>query len=54
MAKEVSQKKEGDTSAGRYPLESGRTSLESARLGILNNVNLDERACPSLRGDNIQ
>jgi len=44
MAIEVSRKKKADTSpgTGRYPPESGRASLESTRLGIMNSVNLKE------------
>jgi len=55
MAIEVSRKKKGDTSpgTGRCPLESGRASLESARLGVMISVNLDGRACPSPKVDNI-
>jgi len=55
MAIEVSRKKKADTSpgTGRCPLESGRASLESARLRVMISVNLDGRACPSLKVDNI-
>jgi len=35
-------------------LELGRASLESARLGVMNSVNLDGRVCPSPKVDNIQ
>jgi len=56
MAIEISRKKKADTSLGigRCPLESGSASLESARLGVMNSVNLDGRACPSLKVDNIE
>ena len=56
MAIEVSRKKKADTSLGtrRCPLESGRASLESARIGVMNTVNLHGRECPSLKVDNIQ
>jgi len=55
MAIEVSRKKKADTSpgTGRCPLESGRASLESARLGVMSSGNLDGRACPSPMVDNI-
>ena len=46
-----------DTSPGtsrcQCPLESGMASLESARLGAMNSVNLDGRACPSPKVDII-
>jgi len=58
MAIEVSSKKRTDAlpDTGRCPLESGRASLESARLGVMNSVNLqvDGRACPSPKVDNNQ
>jgi len=41
MAIEVSRMKKADISGGRCPPESGRVSLESARLGVINSVNLD-------------
>jgi len=55
MAIEVSWKKKADTSPGTglCPLESGRASLESAGLGVIISVNLDGRACPSPKVDNI-
>jgi len=56
MAIEVSRKKKTHTSpgTGRWPLRSRRASLESARLGVMNSVNLDGRACPSPKVDNIE
>jgi len=33
--------------------ESGRASLECAGLGVMKSVNLDGRACPSLKVDII-
>jgi len=36
------------------PLVSGRASLQSTRLGVRNSVNLDGRACPSPKVNNIQ
>ena len=55
MAIEVSRKKKADTSlgTGRCLLESGRASLEFTHLGVMNSVNLDGRACPSPKVDNI-
>jgi len=55
MAIEVSRKKKADTSpgTGRCPLESGRASMESASLRVMIGVNLDGRACPSPKVDNI-
>jgi len=56
MAIVVSRQTKGDTSQGtrRCPLESGRASLESARLPVMNSVNLDGRAYPSPKVDIIQ
>jgi len=56
MTIEVSRKKKAGTSpgTGRCRLESGRASLESASLGVMNSVNLHGRACPSRKVDNIQ
>jgi len=55
MAIVVSRQTKADTSPGtsRCPLESGRASLESARLAVMNSVNLDGRACPSPNVDII-
>jgi len=49
MAVVVSRQTKADTSPGtsRCPLESGGASLQSARLAVMNRVNLDARACPS-------
>jgi len=49
MAIVVSRQTKADTSPGtsRCPLKSGGASLESARLVVMNTVNLDARACPS-------
>jgi len=43
MAIVVSRQTKGDASPGtsRCPPESGRASLESARLAVMNSVNLD-------------
>jgi len=56
IAIEVSRKKKAAISPGTSgcPLESGRASLQSALLGVMNIVNLDGSACPSLKVDNIQ
>jgi len=56
MAIVVSRQTKADTSpgTGRCPLESGRASLESARLAVMNSVNLDGRACHSPKVDIIQ
>jgi len=56
MAIVVSRQTKADTSPGtsRCPLESGGASLESARLAVINRVNLDRRACPSSKVDIIQ
>jgi len=56
MAIVVSRQTKADTSPGtsRCPLESGRASLESARLAVMNSVNQDGRACPSPKVDIIQ
>jgi len=54
MAIEISRQKRAETAAGRCPLESGRASLESACLELLNSANLDGRACSSPKVDNIQ
>ena len=56
MAIEVSGQTKADTSlgTGRCLPESGRASVESARLGVMNSVNLDGRACPSPKVDNTQ
>jgi len=40
MGIDVSREKKGDTSVGRYPPELGRSSLESARRGELNGIDL--------------
>jgi len=52
----VSRQTKADTSTvtSRCPLESGRASLESARLSVMNSVNLDGRACLSPKVDIIQ
>jgi len=47
MAIEVSRMKKADTSAGRYPPEAGRVSLESARRGESNGIGLEASACLS-------
>jgi len=56
MAIVVSRQTRADTSRGtsRCPLESGRASLESTHLAVMNSVNLDGRACPSPKVDIIQ
>jgi len=56
MAIVVSRQTKADTSPGtsRCPLKSGRASLESARFAVMNSVNLNGRACPSPKVDNIQ
>jgi len=56
MAIVVSRQTKADTSPGtsRCPLESGRASLESARLAAMNSVNLDGKACPSPKVDIFQ
>jgi len=56
MAIVVSRQTKGDTSPGtsRCLLESGRASLESARLAVMNSVNLDGGASPSPKVDIIQ
>jgi len=56
MAIKVSRKTKVDPSLSTTgcPLESGRAALESARLGVMNRVNLDGRACPSPKVDNNQ
>jgi len=55
MPIEISRKQKADTlpGTGRCLLESGRASLEFTRLGVMNSVNLDGRACPSPKVDNI-
>ena len=45
MAIEVSRMEKADTSAGRYPPELGRVSLESARGGESNGIGLEASAC---------
>jgi len=56
MAIVVSRQTKADTApgTGRCPLESGRASLESARLAVMNSVNLDGRACYSPKVNIIQ
>jgi len=55
MAIVVSRPTKANTSPGtsRCPLESGRASLESTRLAVMNSGNLDGRACPSPKVDII-
>jgi len=52
----VSRKKKADTlpGTGKCSPESGRASLESAGIAVMSSVNLDGRACPSLKVGNIQ
>jgi len=45
MAIEVSREKKEDSSGGRYPPESGRVSLESARREASNGIGLEASAC---------
>jgi len=45
MAEEVSREKNGDTSAGRCPPESGRASLESAHRGESNGIGPKASTC---------
>jgi len=47
MAIDVSREKKRDTLAGRYPPESGRVSLGSARRGESNDIGLEASACLS-------
>jgi len=56
MALEVLRKKKADPSLGtcRGLLESGRASLESARLRVMNSINLDGGACLFPKVENIQ
>jgi len=42
---DVSGEKDGDTSVGRYPPESGRVTLESARRGESNGIGPEASAC---------
>jgi len=44
MAIEVSRGKKGDTSAGRYPPESGRVRLQSAHRGKSNGIGFEASA----------
>jgi len=45
MAVEVRRENQGDTSAGRWPPESGRVSLKSARRGESNGIGPEASAC---------
>jgi len=45
MAIEVSRMEMADTSAGRFPPGSGRLTLESARRGESNGIDLEASAC---------
>jgi len=56
MAIVVSRQTKAETSPGTggCPLESGRAPLESARLAVMNSVNLDGRAYHSPKVDIIQ
>ena len=56
MAIVVIRQSKADTSQGTSSstLKSGRASLESARLAVMNRVNLDGRACLSPKVDIIQ
>jgi len=56
MAIVVSRQTKAHTSLGtsRCRLESGRASLESALLAVMNSVKLDGRPCPSPKVDIIQ
>ena len=42
---DVSRERNGDTSAGRGPAESGRVTLESARGGESNGLGPEASAC---------
>ena len=57
MAIVVSRQTKADTLPGTSrcwcPLALGRASLESPRLGVMNSVNLDGKACPSPKVDII-
>ena len=44
-ARDVSREKKGDISAGKYPPESGRVSLESARRRESKGIGLEASAC---------
>jgi len=45
MAIDVSRERKGDTSAGRYPPESERVSLEPPHGGELNGIGLEASVC---------
>jgi len=45
MAIDVSRERKGDTSAGRYPPESERVSLEPPQGVELNDIGLEASVC---------